>query len=463
MAQARPEETGPASAGPPSLWRDRDYMYWWSGNGLSTLGTSVSTLAFPLLVLHLTGSAAQAGVITVLHMVGKLATLAVGGALADRVSRRAILCLAPLVQAVSMAVVALLVFRGDPSISAIGAMALLSGLAAGLRVAVSMPVLRRIVPKEQIATATAQGMGRDMVAQLIGAPLGGLLYAMGRWIPFLFDAVSFLFVTLGSLLIRRPLGPDRHPGEGPRSSLAKDVGDGLRMIRRSDYLVFTLIWGAVLNAVAEGFILLFVVLIQHRGGGPTAVGLATSLAVTGGVIGAVLGPLLMGKLGARRVLIISAWIFMASFAVVVSVSQPWQIGLVVMVAMISMVPMNVVTESYEVRLVPDRYQGRVAATSRFFVQGVQWIGPLGAGILADAAGVERAILVLAAAMAVLAITLHAARRYVKVLDIPLADVEELSPPGAAPTGEEDGPAVPPEDGALTPATGTKRPEDTQQR
>ncbi|NEE53657.1 MFS transporter, partial [Streptomyces sp. SID8455] len=67
--------------------------------------------------------------------------------------------------------------------------------------------LRRIVPKEQIATATAQGMGRDMVAQLVGAPLGGLLYAMGRWIPFLFDAVSFLFVTLGSLLIRRPLGP----------------------------------------------------------------------------------------------------------------------------------------------------------------------------------------------------------------------------------------------------------------
>lgn len=461
MAQARPEETEPASVSPPSLWRDRDYMYWWSGNGLSTLGTSVSTLAFPLLVLHLTGSAAQAGVITVLHMVGRLATLALGGVLADRVSRRAILCLVPLVQAVSMGVVALLVYRGDPSIVAIGAMALLSGLAAGLRVGVSMPVLRRIVPKEQVATATAQGMGRDMVAQLIGAPLGGLLYAMGRWIPFLFDAISFLFVTLGSLLIRRPLGPDRH--DGPRAGLAKDMGDGLRMIRRSDYLVFTLIWGAVLNAVAEGFILLFVVLIQHRGGGPTAVGIATSLAVTGGVIGAVLGPLLMGKLGARRVLIISAWVFMASFAAVVSVSQPWQIGLVVMVGMVSMVPMNVVTESYEVRLVPDQYQGRVAATSRFFIQGVQWVGPLGAGILADAAGVERAILVLAAAMALLAITLHAARRYLKVLDIPLADVAELPPPGAAPTGGESGPPAPPQDDILTPATGSKAPGDTQQR
>ncbi|MFH8472626.1 MFS transporter [Streptomyces sp. NPDC018000] len=428
MAQSRPEETEEAPAKLPSLWRNRDYMYWWSGNGLSTLGTSVSTLAFPLLVLHLTGSAAQAGIITVLHMIGSLATLIVGGALADRVSRRAIMCLAPLVQALSMGVVALLVYRGDPSINLIGAMGLVSGLAAGLRAGVSMPVLRRIVPKEQVTNATAQGMGRDMVAQLVGAPLGGLLYSMGRWIPFLFDAVSFLFVTLGSALIRRPLGPDRRTDDAAQAGLAADVRDGLRMIKRSDYLVFTLVWGALLNAVAEGFTLLFVVLVQDRGGSPTAVGTATSLAVTGGVIGAVLGPWLMQRLGARRVLLLSAWVFVTSFAVVVLVPRPWQIGLVMMVAMIGMVPINVVTESYEVRLVPDQYLGRVAATGRFFIQGVQWVGPLGAGVLADAAGVDRAILIMAAAMALLAIVLHAARRYLAILDTPLAEVQELPLP-----------------------------------
>ncbi|MGO4430349.1 MFS transporter, partial [Streptomyces sp. MCAF7] len=131
MARSRPEEseeseesgesgesgeTQGAQGKRPSLWRNRDYLYWWSGNGLSTLGTSVSTLAFPLLMLYATGSATQAGTITVLHMLGKLGTLAVGGALADRVSRRAILCLVPLVEAVSMAAVALLVYRGDPPV-----------------------------------------------------------------------------------------------------------------------------------------------------------------------------------------------------------------------------------------------------------------------------------------------------------------------------------------------------------
>jgi hypothetical protein len=36
---------------PPSLWRNRDYMWWWSGNSVSLLGTYVSAMAFPLLAV----------------------------------------------------------------------------------------------------------------------------------------------------------------------------------------------------------------------------------------------------------------------------------------------------------------------------------------------------------------------------------------------------------------------------
>ncbi|MEU9067514.1 MFS transporter [Streptomyces sp. NPDC048109] len=435
MVRSRPEDTGK----PPSLWRDRDYAVWWSGEGLSALGNSVSTLAFPLLMLHVTGSAAQAGTITVLHMLGRLGTLMIGGALSDRVSRRLLLGLAALVEALSMGAVAWLVYRGDPAVLGLDALALVSGLGAGLRSGVTSPVLRRIVPKERIADATAQGMGRDMLAQLVGAPLGGLLYSVARWVPFLFDAVSFLFITLSSLLIRRPLGPDRQDDGERRQGLAADVKDGLRMIRRSDYLVFTLVWGALLNAVAQGFMLLFVVAVQHRGGGPNTIGAVTSMAVTGGVIGAVLGPWLMRRIGARRVLLLSAWLFTASFAAVALAPEPWQIGLVLMIGMTSMIPMNIVTESYEVRLVPDAYLGRVAATGQFGFQAVQWTGPLVAGVLSDAMGVESAVLVLAAAMAVLALVLHLGRRNLVLLDTPVDEVQELPALDAElPKAAEDG-------------------------
>ncbi|MFD7280807.1 MFS transporter [Streptomyces sp. NPDC059862] len=439
-AEDAPEEAAEPQGTPaklPSLWRNRDYLIWWSGEGLSALGTSMSTLAFPLLMLYVTGSATQAGTITVLHMLGRLGTLVLGGALADRVSRRALLSLAALVEALSMGAVAWLVYRGDPSVLGLHALALVSGLAAGLRSGVTAPVLRRIVPKEQVADATAQGMGRDLLAQLVGAPLGGLFYAMARWVPFLFDAISFLCIMLGSLLIRRPLGPDRRDDGEPRAGLFADIKDGLRLIRRSDYLVFTLAWGALLNTVAQGFTLLFVIIVQHRGGSPTTVGVVTSLAVAGGVLGAVVGPWLMRRIGARRVLLLSAWLFAASFAAVAMVPRPWQIGLVMMIGMTSMVPMNVVTESYEVRLVPDAYLGRVASTGQFCFQAVQWTGPLAAGLLADAVGVERAVLILASAMAVLALALHVARRRLTVLDTPLAEVQELPLPAAADPGAQD--------------------------
>ena len=46
---------------PVPLWRNRDYLLLWSGQAVSTLGSGISGLAFPLLVLSLTGSPAQAG------------------------------------------------------------------------------------------------------------------------------------------------------------------------------------------------------------------------------------------------------------------------------------------------------------------------------------------------------------------------------------------------------------------
>ena len=50
-----------------TLWRNRDYMLLWSGQMVSSIGTRVSMLAFPLLVLAITHSPAQAGLIAALR------------------------------------------------------------------------------------------------------------------------------------------------------------------------------------------------------------------------------------------------------------------------------------------------------------------------------------------------------------------------------------------------------------
>ncbi|WP_406285290.1 MFS transporter [Streptomyces sp. NBC_00209] len=426
-------ETGQPQDDPPagarvSLWRNRDYVGWWTGHGLSALGTSVSNIAFPLLILYATGSVARAGVITAATMVGTLATTLLGGALADRVSRRLILITGPLVQAAALGAVAYAVHRGDAAVWLLSALACVAGAASGITSGSTIPSLRRIVPKEQIGEATARSMGRDMAARVIGAPLGGLLFSAARWAPFLADAVSFLFASLGAALIRRPLGPDREPG-AERPGIGQDVVAGYRFVRDHAYLRFTVIWVALLNAVAQGFFLLLIALVKHRGGDPQTIGFVNATALVGGVVGAVIGPVLLARVRARTALLVSAWVFVESFAVVALVPEPWQIGAVLLVATAAMVPLNVILETYEVRLVPDEYSGRVSAVSRFGMQALQWTGPLAAGFLGDQFGVQGAVLFLMVLMAALAVTLHLTRS-LRVLDEPVDAVEELPVPEA---------------------------------
>ena len=48
---------------PVPLRRNRDFMLLWSGQVVSALGSRVSSVAFPLLVLALTGSPSKAGIV----------------------------------------------------------------------------------------------------------------------------------------------------------------------------------------------------------------------------------------------------------------------------------------------------------------------------------------------------------------------------------------------------------------
>jgi MFS family permease len=426
-------EAHAAATKPPSLWSNRDYLGWWTGDSISALGTSISNIAFPLLVLFATGSVAKAGAISAANLIGRLATTLPGGALADRVSRRALLVLGPLVQGAALAVVAALARAGHISLAPLAALAAVSGLASGLAQGAVRPALRRIVPKEQLAAATGQAMGRDLTADLLGTPLGGVLFSAARWVPFLVDAVSFVFASLGAVLIRRPLGPDRASGEQP-TSVFGDIAAGVRLVRREPFLRFVVVWGSLLNVAGESFALLFIALIRYRGGGPTAIGVASAIALIGGIAGAVAAPALLGRVRARVLLYATAWAFAASLAAVAAVPRPWQIGAVVLVVMLTMVPMNVVLETYVVRLVPDAYTGRVSAVTRFGSQALAWTGPLVAGLLAALFGVPGGLLALLVAVVPLALALHLTGS-LRILDSPVAQVQELAVDGPEPAGD----------------------------
>jgi MFS family permease len=407
-----------------SLWTNRDYLGWWTGSTVSALGTSVSAIAYPLLVLYTTGSVARAGVIGAANLLGTLLTTLWGGALADRVSRKAIMIFGPLAQGAAVASTAALVRAGFTPVGLLALAAFAGGAAAGITAGAITPSLRRIVPRAQVSAATSQEMGRDMAARLVGGPLGGLLFTIGAWFPFALDAVSYAFAAMGAMLIRRPLGPDRTTER--RSPVHTDLAEGFRFVRRQPFLRFVVLWGALLNILGQGFFLLLIALVRVRGGGPAAVGLVNSVALLGGLAGAVAGPLILNRFRARLVLYAVLWTFVATVAAAAFVPQLWEIGAVLLLAMFALVPLNVVFETYAIRLVPDRLSGRVAAVNRFGGQSLQWLGPLGAGVLADRFGVTWAIGTVAVVMVGLTLAVHLSTS-LGVLDHPAAELDELRP------------------------------------
>jgi MFS family permease len=83
----------PAASQVKSLWRNRDYLLLWSGQMVSSVGTQVSGLAFPLLALLLTGSPAQAGFMGALRALPYLFLSLPVGALVDRWDRKRVMIL----------------------------------------------------------------------------------------------------------------------------------------------------------------------------------------------------------------------------------------------------------------------------------------------------------------------------------------------------------------------------------
>src|SRR5437763_11176504 len=176
---------------PNPLWLNRDYMLLWSGQMVSNVGTQVSTLAFPLLILALTGSPAQAGFAGALRALPYVIFSLPAGALIDRWDRKRIMILCDSGRALSMASIPLALAIGQLTVLQLFIVSAIEGTLFVFFNIAEAACLPRVVAKEQLPAATAQNMATDGINALIGPPLGGALYALGSMLPFLADAISY--------------------------------------------------------------------------------------------------------------------------------------------------------------------------------------------------------------------------------------------------------------------------------
>jgi MFS family permease len=404
------------------LFRNRDYTGWWIGDTFSDFGTALSFVAYPLLVLAVTGSVAGAGIVEAAGVIGSLVTMLFGGALADRFPRRAIMIVGPLVQAVAVGTVVVAITTDQVTVGYLAVVGFVQGMANGITQGAQLAAMRRLVPGEQMSAAWSLYIARSMSIKMVGPAVGGFLFSIMRWVPFLCDALSFLGSVIGTLLIRRPLGPDRDE-TGPRESIFASIGAGLRFIRGNAYLRFSAIWVSLVASSYAGLALLVILLVHSRGGSAALIGAVTAVGAIGGLAGALLSNRIAKRLPGRLLVITVSWTVVVVALGMGFVPGTWSVGALLAVLMFLNSPLNVIVVTRTMEITPDELTGRVQSAMGVAATSIRWVGPISAGLLASAFSPAAAAIVFACVMAVLAIATHFS-----------SGIRELDRPVAAPVG-----------------------------
>ncbi|GAB1691800.1 MFS transporter [Krasilnikovia sp. M28-CT-15] len=353
-------DTGVAGATEPatSLWRNRDFNLLWTSQTLSDLGASLSTLAMPLLVLVLTGSPVQAGLVGTLSLVVQLVCRLPAGVAADRVDRRRAMIVCDLVRLTALAGLAAAVWTGHAGITAIIIVAVVDAVGHTFFSTVEHAALRSIVGPSHLPTAVARNEARNHAAGLAGPPLGGLLFGLAHAVPFAVNALTYLASLAGVVLIRRPL---QCRTEAPPAGHTAALAEGMRFVLTNPFLRAVLIIAAPLNFALTGAIFAVVVTLQQHGTAPAVIGLVDTIIAAGGLAGAVVAPALQRRL--RLPVLVRAICWAAVALVALSAVFTANIAAAVPVAFAVFLgpACNAALFGYQAAITPDRLQGRVVS------------------------------------------------------------------------------------------------------
>jgi predicted MFS family arabinose efflux permease len=390
------EPTAPALP----LRRNRDFNLLWSGQVLSVLGAQISAIAFPLLVLALTHSPAKAGIVGFAEMLPMGLLMLPAGALVDRWDRKRVMVVADSARCVALASIVLALAFDALSFAQIVVVALVDGIGASFFTVGERSALRQVVSDDQLEAAMVRNQAREYGALLAGQPLGGVLFGLGRFVPFLFDAVSYFVSVVTLLLVRTPFQGERTPSG--RTHLLEEVRDGLRWFWRQPFVRTTSLLSMGNDFVLNSLYLVVIVLARERGASSALIGAMFVFLGVGGVLGTLLASWFVRRLRMRAIVVASQWLVVA-LAPLLFLPGELTPG-VVFGAMFLLHPAwSATVSTYRLRVAPEEMQGRVTSISGMLSFVTRSLGYLGAGLLLQASGSTTTLLALLGVAIVVAV------------------------------------------------------------
>ncbi len=308
-----------------SLWellKTRDFRLLWGAGTLSAIGDQFDLIAFPWLVLILTGDALAVGTIIAVGSVPTVLFMLIGGSVVDRASPRLILQISNVARIFLGSVLAALVLTGMVNLFLLYLFALAKGIADAFYYPAQAAILPRIVGEKQLRHANAIIQTTTESSGFVGPMLAGALIAYfsgtNSAVPSLegvtatapagasgvglaFAVVAAVFFISFLLLAFLRLNPEsvESADKSGRSHATKEkigesiwasIADGFRFVRSDAamFALFLLIAGIELFVQGPVIVGIPVLADTQLPQGALAVGIISSAYAAGALLGAVL-------------------------------------------------------------------------------------------------------------------------------------------------------------------------------
>lgn len=364
------------------LRRNREFRLVWLADTVSSLGNGVSQLAYPLLMLAITGSPLAAGVLSVTRAVPYVVLGLPAGALVDRWNRRYVMIICDLVRAVNMLTIPAALIWGALAPAQLYVASFIGGTAYVFFNAAQGACLPHVVPEKQLTRAVSAQETAESVTGVVASPIGGALLQLLRGLPFLLDAISFLVSAACFIAVRNDFrdqtAEDAGTEPASRQSWRREISAGVEWMWRNKTLRMIGLTAAGLQLAISGVSLVAIVIARGGGASSGAIGITFSAIGIGGAAGAAVAPKITTKLHTGGTILLVLWVHAIVWVLLAFTTHLVVIAVALSLFTLTMPWFGIAAYSYLLNVTPDHLRGRVGTAFNLLL----WIAtPLSGAIL----------------------------------------------------------------------------------
>ncbi len=266
-----------------SSLRVANYRLYFTGQSISLAGTWMQTTAQSWLVLTLTHSSTDLGLVVAIQTLPVLLLAPYGGVVADRVDKRRLMVVLQSLMGVQALALGLLTVLGVVQFWEVCALAAVLGLNNTFENPSRQAFIREMVGREELRNAVSLNSVTSNAARAVGPALAGVLIAtVGDGVCFLLNAASFIAVVTSLLVMDRS-------ALRPSTPIPKEKGqlrEGLAYASRTREIAVPLVMMGLVGMLAYEFQVSLPVLAERTfHGGSEAYGFLTGAMGLGAVVG----------------------------------------------------------------------------------------------------------------------------------------------------------------------------------